>query len=425
MLKGSAVELILHLYEGADDTSSNANNLESVVTWGFIVSDDYNSATPPLVVADNSDISITTDETGVVTVHIPITKINSVELNAALGTSAQLQNLIAELTGYDKDGDAVYSLQLEGLTIRNRIQDTGVPPQNTEANYLDAEQVRALIASGVVMQFSVDGADWHDAQTTDDKYIRVRSASSINSVWSDAVLLATGPQGPQGIQGPTPSITVGTVTTVEAGQQASASITQTNEVVTLNLAIPKGDTGSIATIEPGTATSLAPDSAPTIDIVNNAEGTGYILNLGIPKGYDGQQGPVGPTGLTGPIGPAPTVTIGTVTSLAAGSEATAEITQSGNEVVLSLGIPKGYDGQQGPTGPAINVSVGSVTTLEPGSNATVTREQTDNEVVLHFGLPRGADGNIAAVEDRVAALEKELTGAKDLLDGILGNQGSN
>ena len=66
---------------------------------------------------------------------------------------------------------------------------------------------------------------------------------------------ATGPQGPQGIQGPigatgpqgnpgaTPTIAVGTVTTLDPGQDATAEITGQTPNLTLNLGIPEGQPG--------------------------------------------------------------------------------------------------------------------------------------------------------------------------------------
>ena len=65
-----------------------------------------------------------------------------------------------------------------------------------------------------------------------------------------------------------------------------------------------------------------------------------------PTGPQGIQGEIGPTGPTGPTGDAPTLTIGTVTTGAPGSEAAATITGTAPNFVLNLTIP------QGPTGPA-------------------------------------------------------------------------
>lgn len=75
-----------------------------------------------------------------------------------------------------------------------------------------------------------------------------------------------------------------------------------------------------------------------------------------PKGEPGEQGPKGDTGPQGPQGPAgedgqtPNVTIGTVQTLPAGANATAEITGTTPNLSLNLGIPKGDPGEQGPKG---------------------------------------------------------------------------
>ena len=54
----------------------------------------------------------------------------------------------------------------------------------------------------------------------------------------------TGAQGPKGDTGATPNIQIGTVQTLDSGQQATARITGTPENPLLNLGIPKGDPGS-------------------------------------------------------------------------------------------------------------------------------------------------------------------------------------
>ena len=52
-----------------------------------------------------------------------------------------------------------------------------------------------------------------------------------------------GPQGPKGDTGATPNIQIGTVQTLEPGQDATASMTGTPENPLLNLGIPKGEKG--------------------------------------------------------------------------------------------------------------------------------------------------------------------------------------
>ena len=64
-------------------------------------------------------------------------------------------------------------------------------------------------------------------------------------------------------------------------------------------------------------------------------------------GPTGPQGPIGPTGATGPAGAdglTPTLTIGTVTTGAPGTEAAASITGEAPNFVLNLTIPQGLPG---------------------------------------------------------------------------------
>ena len=65
------------------------------------------------------------------------------------------------------------------------------------------------------------------------------------------------------------------------------------------------------------------------------------------KGDKGDAGEQGVQGIQGATGAAPNITIGTVTTLAAGSDATASITGDTPNLTLNLGIPKGADGAAG------------------------------------------------------------------------------
>lgn len=58
-------------------------------------------------------------------------------------------------------------------------------------------------------------------------------------------------------------------------------------------------------------------------------------------------------GVYGETGPAPTLSIGTVSTLSAGSNATAEISGSSGNYSLNLGIPKGQDGTSGSGGTSV------------------------------------------------------------------------
>jgi len=58
-----------------------------------------------------------------------------------------------------------------------------------------------------------------------------------------------GDPGAKGDKGTTPDFTIGTVQTLPAGSQATASITGTDEEPVLNLGLPKGDTGDVNDVQ--------------------------------------------------------------------------------------------------------------------------------------------------------------------------------
>ena len=100
-----------------------------------------------------------------------------------------------------------------------------------------------------------------------------------------------------------------------------------------------------------------------------------------PQGSPGERGPAGPQGEQGEPGEdgedgvSPTITIGSVTSLA--SDASAYVTDSGiaPNVELNFGIPRGVQGIQGPQGePGINAQ--AYVTQNTGS-ATITIEDAN------------------------------------------------
>ena len=115
------------------------------------------------------------------------------------------------------------------------------------------------------------------------------------------------------------------------------------------------------------------------------DGTFYF---GIPrgqkgsKGDPGQQGPAGPEGPEGPEGPA------------------------------------GQDGQPGQDGVTPEISIGTVSTLPAGSSATASMDTTDPaHPVLSMGIPKGDPGEVTEAE--LAAVESELKSALDLKADII------
>lgn len=63
---------------------------------------------------------------------------------------------------------------------------------------------------------------------------------------------------------------------------------------------------------------------------------------------------------------------------------------------------QGIQGVQGAAGVAATISVGTVTTLPAGSQATATNAGTENAAVINFGIPKGADGEGAGITQDLA-----------------------
>jgi hypothetical protein len=109
----------------------------------------------------------------------------------------------------------------------------------------------------------------------------------------------------------------------------------------------KGDKGdAAATISVGSVTTL--DAGSEATVTNSGTSSEAVFDFGIPTGAKGEKGDKGETGDVG---------------------------------------EKGEIGPQGETGTAATISVGSVTTLDAGSEATVTNSGTSSEAVFDFGFP--------------------------------------
>ncbi len=205
LVRGCEVELKMRLFSNAEGTTPYPiNQLSHIVSWQWAMDKDFNENTNYILMADNSQITVAsvTDEVDgtdieYTEVSIPISNMNTAELAAWLGTSKSQSGLAGELVGFDADSRQVFVLQVENFTVRNRITSLGNPTP-IQPDYFTAAQVRSLIAAGIALQFSADGAEWHDTQTPDDTFYRMRSASDANAEWSSAISLVPGPEGEKG-----------------------------------------------------------------------------------------------------------------------------------------------------------------------------------------------------------------------------------
>lgn len=218
-----------------------------------------------------------------------------------------------------------------------------------------------------------------------------------------------------------PIVKVGRTVTGDPGTPANVSMTGAD---TLNFIIPEGIPGMDGTpgvpgagINPlGTLVSTAelPDYADPGDayfIQGHlwvwSDLNGEWLDAGLVQGPAGEPGPKGDTGETGPGGAAATITVGSVTTGAAGSSATIINAGNSSAATFNFTIPRGATGATGNTGPAgptgntgaagtngaaATIAVGTVTTGAAGSSASIINGGNSSSAVFNFTIPRGATG---------------------------------
>ena len=122
-----------------------------------------------------------------------------------------------------------------------------------------------------------------------------------------------GQQGPQGIPGKdglTPSLKIGTITSVDPDQPANADLIDNNNgSYTLNLTLPrgaKGETGGVnQVVKPeltiGTVQTIASDQPASANLTKTGD-TSYAINLNITAGKQGEPGTPGKDGSDGKNG---------------------------------------------------------------------------------------------------------------------------
>jgi hypothetical protein len=141
------------------------------------------------------------------------------------------------------------------------------------------------------------------------------------------------------------------------------------------------------TLSIGTVTTLPAGSRATASITGTAPN--FVLNLGIPAGQNGTNGINGTNGTNGTNGQAATLIIGTVTTLS--SDAPATVSNSGTQqnAVINFGIPSGQSGRDGQ---GATITIGTVTALSPGTTPTVVNVGTPQNAIFNIGLTTGNTG---------------------------------
>ena len=178
------------------------------------------------------------------------------------------------------------------------------------------------------------------------------------------VIVEKGKDGKDGKDGFSP---IAIVSQTDDG--ATITITDANGTTTANIYNgADGTDGAAASVSVGTTTTTA--AGTNASVVNSGTSSAAILDFSIPRGESGENGEDGFS---------PTVQI---TELGGGS--TIIITDKNGEHGTTI-----YNGTDGESA---TVSVGSTTTGNAGTNASVVNSGTSSTAVLDFTIPRGADG---------------------------------
>lgn len=212
--------------------------------------------------------------------------------------------------------------------------------------------------------------------TAGDTQFELDKFAMLNSELASLLLLATGPAGAPGrsayqvwldagntgtVQdyldslasveaGPSNVLTVGTVSTGPAGSSASAQITGTSPNQVISFTIPRGATGAAGVNGvdgvDGTDGQDGLDGLPGESAYELALETGFVGTL-----EEWLDSLVGPEGAASTVpGPANQLTVGTVSTLEPGQDATVSITGTSPSQTVNFGIPRGADGSGGGSG---------------------------------------------------------------------------
>lgn len=235
-----------------------------------------------------------------------------------------------------------------------------------------------------------------------------------------------GDKGDTGSTGSAATVEVGATSTGAAGTNASVTNTGTSSAAVLNFTIPKGDkgdtgsAGAAATISVGTVTTGAEGSDATV--TNSGTSSAAVFDFTIPRGATGATGGKGDKG---DQGDAATISVGTTTTGAAGTNASVTNSGTTGAAVLDFTIPRGNKGDKGDKGDtgnpgdAATVTVGTVTTGAPGTSATVVNSGTSSAAVLDFTIPRGDKGESGSGAGDMLASDYDPNGTVQNAGGIV------
>ena len=239
---------------------------------------------------------------------------------------------------------------------------------------------------------------------------QVKNSGTENAAVFDFVL----PRGQTGPTGPAATIEVESTVTGEPGTQASVENVGTTGAAMLRFTIPRGNTGQngvTPTLAAGNVETLEPDQPATASVTG--EGPEYQINLGIPRGQTGETGAQGVQGEIGPRGYTFTPAVDDAGNLSWTNDGGLP-----NPEEVNIKGPIGATGPQGNPGATPTITVGTVTTLDPGQDATAEITGETPNLTLNLGIPEGQPGQDGVQINDEAVNTTETWSSKKLLDTL-------
>jgi hypothetical protein len=214
------------------------------------------------------------------------------------------------------------------------------------------------------------------------------------------------------------AVVVDEVTTLPAGEAATASLNLIGSTLHFTFALPRGQEGLAGVAgqdgQPGQPFAQAVvDSVTTLNPWESAsvgvsfDGSNVRFNFAIPRGNDGSTGPQGgngndggqgPQGIQGP--PFAQALVDGVTTLDPGQPATVQTNFDGSNVRFTFGIPRGNDGSNGNDG-----SPGEVSQAQLDNAISGTSANTNSVGTLDSGF---ADADMESLRQKMNELISAL-----------------
>ncbi len=188
---GVAVCLRMRLFADIEvSTPYPIASFSGITNWRWSMDADFDRSTACKLVADEDGISVHTvtdtvsGETRSFTEFvIPISNMNTQELAAWLGNESTRSGLTGELVGYDNNGNAIFVLQVENFTVRNRV-----------AGLCDPTAVDEGIVTRSVAEQMIQTAVFSLAATKQDKLTASNGGTGISVTSTGIISVSNVPQ---------------------------------------------------------------------------------------------------------------------------------------------------------------------------------------------------------------------------------------